>query len=113
MVEEKEFCICQCFFSRTIFLKDYEADVVFESEEQSQRDCKRERRNFFYLKVSLQMALIHTLAYIPKFKLFFFFYKLPCFPCFVYQELYNRCCKTDEQWREVLKEVCEYDPEQW
>lgn len=86
MAEEKEFCICQCFFSRNIFRKDYEVDAVFESEEQSPYDYKRVRRHFSYLKDSLQMALIHTLAYIPKFKLFFF-YKLPCFPCFVYQEL--------------------------
>lgn len=52
MADEVEFCICQCFFNRNIFLKSYEAHVVFESEEQFQYDYKRVYRHFMYLKVS-------------------------------------------------------------
>ena len=38
---EGEAFVCQCFFTHNIFLKNYEAHVVFESEEQFQCDYRR------------------------------------------------------------------------
>ena len=40
MAEGQAF-VCQCFFTHNIFLKNYEAHVVFESEEQLQCDYRR------------------------------------------------------------------------
>lgn len=37
---EGEAFVCQCFFTHNIFLKNYEAHVVFESEEQFQCDYR-------------------------------------------------------------------------
>ena len=55
MADEREFCVCQCFFTHNIFLKNYEAHIVFESEEQFQYDYRRVCRDFFYFKVSYSM----------------------------------------------------------
>ena len=38
---EGEAFVCQCFFTHNIFLKNYEAHVVFESEEQFQCDYRK------------------------------------------------------------------------
>ena len=41
MAGRARYCVCQCFFSRNIFLKSYECHVVFENEQQFQNDYKR------------------------------------------------------------------------
>ncbi|XP_068750350.1 2-oxoglutarate and iron-dependent oxygenase domain-containing protein 2-like [Montipora capricornis] len=61
MAGETQFCVCQCFLSHNIFLKNYEAHIVFENEGQFQYDYQRVLR--------------------------------------------QKGCKTDAQWKNVMKEV--------
>ena len=41
MADEGEYFVCQCFFTHNIFLKEYEAHFVFESEQQFKSDYWR------------------------------------------------------------------------
>lgn len=41
MADGREFFACECFFTHNIFLKNYEAHIVFESEEQFQCDYRK------------------------------------------------------------------------
>ena len=52
MADEREFYVCQCFFTHNIFLKNYEAHVVFENEEQFQYDYRRVCMDFCILKLA-------------------------------------------------------------
>lgn len=60
MAGRAQFCVCQCFFSRNIFLKNYECHVVFENEQQFQNDYKRVGSNLLSF-LSLYAALIKGL----------------------------------------------------
>lgn len=51
MADEREFYVCQCFFTHNIFLKNYEAHVVFESEEKFQYDYRRVCSDFYIFKL--------------------------------------------------------------
>ena len=51
MADAEEYIVCQCFFTHNIFLKEYEAHVVFESEQQFQSDYCRVCTNFAKSKV--------------------------------------------------------------
>lgn len=46
MADAEEYFVCQCFFTHNIFLKEYEAHVVFESEQQFQNDYRKVCTNF-------------------------------------------------------------------
>lgn len=60
MAGRARFCVCQCFFSRNIFLKSYECHVVFENEQQFQNDYKRVGSNLLSF-LNLYAALIKGL----------------------------------------------------
>lgn len=98
MAGRARYCVCQCFFSRNIFLKSYECHVVFENEQQFQNDYKRVGSNLLSF-LSLYAALIKGLE--PG-----LWGQLNMFQLILsYQALHQRGCKTEEQWENVKKQV--------